>query len=108
MKRFEIYTANLPHGSETGTYIIILGNGIVNNAIFCAPITFEKNENDKNRFHIQVNTKKERVGTIIAEHMSNLEINRINGIVDEVTEEDCQYVKEKIAALYMPLNMESN
>lgn len=40
--------------------------------------------------------------------MRNLEINRINGIVDEVTEEDCQYVKEKIAALYMPLNMESN
>lgn len=108
MKRFEIYAANFPHGSETGTYIIILGNGIVGNAIFCAPIMFEENDNDKNRFHIQVNTKKGRVGTIIAEHMRNLEINRINGIVDEVTEEDCQYVKEKIAALYMPLNMESN
>lgn len=108
MKWFEIYTANLPHGSETGTYIIILGNGIVDSAIFCAPIMFEGNNNDKNRFHVQANTKKGRVGTIIAEHMRNLEINRINGIVDEVTEEDCQYVKEKIATLYMPLNMESN
>ena len=34
MNKFEIYTANLPYGSETGTYIIILGNGIVDNVIF--------------------------------------------------------------------------
>lgn len=106
MNKFEIYTANLPYGSETGTYIIILGNGIVDNVIFCAPVMFEENDNDKNRFHIQANTKKGRVGTIITEYMRNLEINRINGIVDEVTEEDCQYVKEKIAVLYMPLNTE--
>lgn len=59
MKRFEIYVAKFPYESETGTYIIILGNGIVYNAIFCAPIMFEKNDNNKNRFHIQVNTKKE-------------------------------------------------
>ena len=50
---------------------------------------FEENDNDKNRFHIQENTKKGKVGTIITEYMRNLEINRINGIVDEVTEEDC-------------------
>lgn len=106
MKRFEIYAAKLPYGTETGTYVIILGNGIVDNAIFCAPIMFGKNDNDKNRFHIQSNTKNGRVGTIIAEHMRNLEINRINGIVGEMTEKDCQYVKEKIAALYMRLNME--
>lgn len=108
MKRFEIYAANFPHGSETGTHIIILGNGIVGNTIFCAPIMFEKIDNDKNRFRIQVNTKNGRVCTIIAEHMGNLEINRINGIVDEVKEEDCQYAKEKIAALYMPFDMVSN
>lgn len=108
MRRFEIHAAKFPHGSETGTYIIILGNGIVDNAIFCAPIMFEKNNNDKNRFNIQANTKKGRVGTIFVEHVRNLEINRINGIVDEVTEEDCKYVKEKIAALYMTFDMESN
>ena len=50
---------------------------------------FEENDNDKNRFHIQTNKKKGKVGTIITEYMRNLEINRINGIVDEVTEEDC-------------------
>ena len=50
---------------------------------------FEENDNDKNRFHIQANTKKGKVGTIITEYMRNLEINRINGIVDEVTDEDC-------------------
>lgn len=42
MKRFEIYAAKLPYGLETGTYVIILGNGVVNNAIFCAPIMFGK------------------------------------------------------------------
>ncbi len=105
MKRFEIYAAKLPYGSETGTYVIILGNGVVDNAIFCAPIMFGKNDDDKNRFHIKANTKNGRAGTIIAKHMRNLETDRINGIVDEVTEEDCQYIKEKIAALYMPLNM---
>lgn len=99
MKQFEIYAANLPHGSETGTYIVVLANGIVDNTIFCAPIMFGENDSDKNRFHFQANTKNGRAGTIIAEHMRNLEINRISGIVDEVTEKDCQYVKEKIAAL---------
>lgn len=106
MKRFEIYVAKLTYGLETGTYVIILGNGIVDNAIFCAPIMFGENDNDKNSFHIQVNTKNGRTGTIIAEHMNNLDIKRINGMIDEVTEEDCQYVKENIAALYMLLNME--
>lgn len=42
MKRFEIYVADLPYGLETGTYVIILGNGIVDNTIFCAPVTFGK------------------------------------------------------------------
>ncbi len=106
MKRFEIYVADLPYGSETGTYVIILGNGIVDNTIFCAPVTFGKKDNDKNRFHIQANTKNGRVGTIIAEHMNNLDIKRINGMVDVLAEEDYQHVKDKIAALYMPFNME--
>lgn len=108
MKRFEIYAAKLPYGLETGTYVIILGNGVVNNAIFCAPIMFGKNDDDKNRFHIQANTKNGRKGTIIAEHMNNLDIKRINGMVDVLVEDDYQHVKEKIADLYMPFNMESD
>lgn len=107
MKRFEIYAAKLPHGSETGTYVIILGNGIVNNAIFCAPIMFGGNDN-KNRFHIRANTKNGKTGTIIAEHMNNLDIKRISGMVDVLADDDYQHVKEKIAALYMSLNMEDD
>lgn len=105
MKQFEICAANLPHGSETGTYVIILGNEIVNNAIFCAPIMFGENDDDKNRFHIQANTKNGRTCTIIAEHMNNLEVKRINGKIDVLAEDDYQHVKDKIAALYMPFNM---
>lgn len=106
MKRFEIYAAKLPYGLETGTYVIILGNGVVNDAIFCAPIMFGENNNDKNRFHIQANTKNDRTGTIMVEHMNNLEVKRINGKIDVLAEDDYQHVKEKIAALYMPFNME--
>lgn len=108
MKQFEIYTVKLPYGSETETYIIILGNGVVNNVIFCAPIMFEKNDDDKNHFHIQVSTKKGKTGTIIAEYMNNLDIQRINGMVDVLTEDDYQHIKDKIATLYMPLNMEGD
>ena len=46
MKRFEIYAAKLPYGLETATYVNILGNGVVNDAIFCAPIMFGVNNND--------------------------------------------------------------
>lgn len=106
MKRFEIYAAKLPYGLETGTYVIILGNGVVNDAIFCAPIMSGENNNDKNRFHIQANTKNGRTGTIMVEHMNNLEVKRINGKIDVLAEDDYQHVKEKIAALYIPFNME--
>lgn len=52
--------------------------------------------------------KNGRKGTIIAEHMNNLDIKRINGMVDVLAEDDYQHVKEKIANLYMPFNMESD
>lgn len=37
--------------------------------------------------------------------MNNLDIKRINGMVDVLVEDDYQHVKEKIADLYMPFNM---
>ena len=99
MKRFEIYVADLPYGLGTGTYVIILGNGIVDNTIFCTPVTFGKKDNDKNITHIQANTKNGRVCTIIAGNMRNINIDRINGMVDELAEEDCQHVKDEFSEL---------
>lgn len=110
MKRFQIYTANLPHGSELGDNVIILQNEITDNMdnIICAPVMFWEKDDDKNNTHIQASTKNGRTCIIMTEHMRNLDRKKIIGVIDELIEEDCQYVKEKIDALYMSLNMESN
>lgn len=101
MKRFEIYAAKLPYGSELGDNVIILQNEIADNmdSIICAPVKFGEMDNDKNNTHIKANTKNGRKCIIMTEHMRNLERKRINGVVDELTEEDCQYVKDTFSEL---------
>lgn len=98
MKRFEIYIADFPYGSETGTYVIILQNEIEGiDSIFCAPIIFGKKDNDKDNTHIQANTKNGKSCTIMIGHLWNLDKNKINGKIDELADEYHQCIKDWFA-----------
>lgn len=101
MKRFEIYMANLPHGSGLGNNVIILQNEITDNmdSIICAPVMFCKKDDDKNDTHIQANTKNGRTCIIITEHMTNLDRKKISGIITELIDKECQNVKDTISEL---------
>lgn len=100
MKQFEIYIANLRlfGGSEAGTPIVILQNGITDNidTVICAPITSKEVKGD---IHIKVNTQDGKTVYIMAEHMRNVKIERIKDKIGELAEEERREVKNRIVEL---------